>query len=108
MSMTILHPEQLHKLLASSAIIGAKTAAMMMGHTKDMIMQKEAYARYGNRTVKKWHKAGLLHPKREQNGGSRYIMFPLVELILASQAEITSKLSPMAKDEMRAIYDMLP
>ena len=97
--MILIHPEQMHNLIAGAAIIAAKTTAMMMGHgqDKDMMLQKTAYAKYGNKTVKKWHRAGLLHPKRVDG----CIYFPAVELLVASQAEMVNRLTPMAKDELR-------
>jgi len=100
--MIVFHPEQIHSLIASAAIIGAKTAMEVMGGCKDMMIQKEAYAKYGNKTVKKWHKAGLLHPKRVENWGSKYIMYPVIELIVASQSEIASRLTPNASGEIVA------
>ena len=65
----------------------------MMGHDKEMMLQKTAYAKYGNKTVKKWHKAGLLHPKRIEG----CVYFPAIELLLASQTEMVNRLTPMAK-----------
>ena len=96
--MIIIHPEQMHNLLAGAAIIAAKTTAMMMGCDKDMILKTSAYAKYGNKTVRKWHKAGLLHPKRV----GTCVYFPVIELLLASQAEMVNRLTPMANDEIRA------
>ena len=95
--MILIHPEQMRNLLAGAAIVAAKTTAMMMGHDRDMMLQKQAFARYGNKTVKKWHKSGQLHPKRI--GGCVY--FPVVELLIASQAEMVNRLTPMASDEIK-------
>ena len=97
--MILIHPEQMHNLLAGAAIIAAKTTAMMLGHghDKDIMLQKTAYAKYGNKTVKKWHKSGLLHPKRVEG----CIYFPVIELLIASQTEIVNRLTPMAQGELR-------
>jgi hypothetical protein len=94
--MIVMHEEQMHGLIAGAAIIGAKTAAMMMGAREDVMLQKEAYSRYGNRAVKRWHKAGLLHPKRVDG----CIYFPAVELMIASQTELVNRLTPSADAEI--------
>ena len=94
--MILIHPEQMRNLLVSAAVVATRTTAMMMGQDKDMMLQKQAYARYGNKTVKRWHKAGLLHPKRVD----RCVYFPAIELLIASQSEMMNRLSPMASDEI--------
>ena len=98
--MTLIHPEQMHSMLAGAAIIGAKTAAMMMGSCSSMMIRKEAYEKYGNKTVKKWHKEGLLHPEKRRNGSYDSVYFPVIELMLASQSELVNRLTPMANDEI--------
>lgn len=96
--MITIHTEQLHNLVAGAAFVAARTASMMMGGSdKNMLLQKQAYARYGNKTVKRWHKAGLLHPKRIDG----CIYFPAIELLVASQTEMINSLTPMASDEVK-------
>ena len=97
--MLIIHPEQMYNLLAGAAIVGAKTATMMMGGCQDLMIQKEAYAKYGNKTIKKWHKEGLLHPKKMKNGSYDSVYYPVIELLIASQSEVVSKLTPNASSE---------
>ena len=99
--MLIIHPEQMYNLLAGAAIVGAKTATMMMGGCQDLMIQKEAYAKYGNKTIKKWHKEGLLHPKRVHFGNGTRIYYPVIELLIASQSEVVSKLTSNASSEIQ-------
>ena len=101
--MILLHQEQINNLIAGAAIVGAKTAAIMMGGCKDMILKKDAYAKYGNKTVKKWHKEGLLHPKRS----GTCVYFPTIELMIASQAEQVSRITPNASDEIRIAFEQM-
>jgi hypothetical protein len=70
----------------------------MMGANPDMTLQKHAYAKYGNRKVKEWHKAGKLHPRRD-NGR---VWYPAVELMLAAQGDTLNllALTPAARDEL--------
>ena len=97
MSMIMIHPEQLYQMIAGAAVVASKTTAMMMGGCSDMMLKTQAYAKYGNKTVKKWHKDGLLHPKRQ----GTCVYYPVIELMVASQSEIVNRLTPNALDEIR-------
>jgi len=99
--MILIHPEQIQNLLAGAAIIGAKSALITHGIEKGFLPQKHAYAKYGEKFVRKWQKSGLLHPKRMD----RFICYPTIELLVASQTEMVNRLTPMALDEIRGIIE---
>ena len=102
--MIAIHPEQLRNLITGAAIVAAKTTAQIMGGCADVMLMKNAKAKYGHGNVKKWHKSGYLHPKRGDDG---CIYFPVVELMIASKTdEIQRLLTPNASEEIRSFFDM--
>ena len=92
-----LHQEQFNNALKAAAIVSTTTNLINFGYEKDRLLQKTAYARFGSKNVKRWHKSGLLHPKR-QNG---CIYYPTIELVLAQQRETLNILTPNAQEEIR-------
>ena len=94
--MIYLHQEMINNIIYSNIFLSAQTFAIMLGFEKGNILQKDAYARFGNKDVKRWHKAGLLHPKRIDG----CIYFPLIELYMARYSEIIACVSPNASREI--------
>jgi len=92
----MLHQEHFNNIINCVVRMCVQTSSIMFGNEKGDIMQKEAFAKFGNKQVKKWHKAGLLHPQRK-NG---CIYYPLIELYMAVQRELITKITPCACGEI--------